>query len=867
MTPLYTILFYGLNAPLMAANSLHVIYMLWQEVQRASVVKVLGVCLTVTGLSYLASRAERMVGKRPRPKGRDEVLSTLKGVCILGVAVVHCAPPSTLQAFPWYRATFEFCVPVLLVCSGITGSNARASYEWYSGRAAGIVPVTACVLSVLWVWKLMCNFHIGFRFLGGTEIVSTVFLTYFGQPGCIGALWFVSVYAQLVTVLPLLVRCPFALVVPAWFVAVVSERNPLEILNPWIPAIPSPCHGNMFLYLVVFAPRYVFHVVAGLCMRDLPRYHAPRVATGAIVLSCGVHLLCQEHAFAWVAHSWKLFHPVILTWCTHMLLDEGVAWLGWIGDRSYHFYMGHVLALNLLLEDFTLDSYRIPWCNGLRPFLFIALSCSAGVAIHAAAVRSRSAFAERVGVLLVMCVAFTVTSVLAVNTNALNASPPMPAVQSALPKVATEILPPKAAEGGAAPRAPPLTTSHPYAFFTLIKGGSHTQDYNSYSSRCQLLQGYRDDRTDDIAFHEGNVPPMIQVNLVERLKVKFVDLRDHGGFVIPRNTTTFPVRTRGAYAIGYRHMCRFFALQWMHIMRNYEIVMRIDEDVMVHRMERNPFQHMKAHSDVVYAYALETKEGHDETVQTMQIWMDRYTNRMGRGRIDVRYMYFTNVFLSRVDWWLRDDVQRFLRDVDDSQNIYRHRWGDAPIQSTALKLLLAKTALFQVDYSHGSTSNEIRGGREVRYTAHAKSKVANVMELYDAILPCIVVDAFHLGSASSADAAASILKSHLMLETGLPKGVIDDLSNRDASFAYQIDVLKRDAPLPQDNLQGLDRLDKIAQSIGEPTWKSDAAMLQSVSEHRCAPRGKVFKRTAPPKNTKKTSIGSLWTTGAASRAK
>ena len=46
-----------------------------------------------------------------------------------------------------------------------------------------------------------------------------------------------------------------------------------------------------------------------------------------------------------------------------------------------------------------------------------------------------------------------------------------------------------------------------------------------------------------------------------------------------------------------------------------------------------------------------------------------------------------------------------------------HRWGDAPIQSATLNLFAPRGSLRQLDmdYTHGSTMNEIRRGVEVPY--------------------------------------------------------------------------------------------------------------------------------------------------------
>eukprot|EP00966_Prymnesium_polylepis_P009345 215605-Prymnesium_polylepis.1 len=52
----------------------------------------------------------------------------------------------------------------------------------------------------------------------------------------------------------------------------------------------------------------------------------------------------------------------------------------------------------------------------------------------------------------------------------------------------------------------------------------------------------------------------------------------------------------------------------------------------------------------------------------------------------VQSIFFTNLFVSSVPWWFGRDVQEYLHAVEQSGNIYLHRWGDAPIQTTALQL-------------------------------------------------------------------------------------------------------------------------------------------------------------------------------------
>ena len=87
-----------------------------------------------------------------------------------------------------------------------------------------------------------------------------------------------------------------------------------------------------------------------------------------------------------------------------------------------------------------------------------------------------------------------------------------------------------------------------------------------------MRRGMRGVLYDDIVFHEGNVPSVMVDQLTLEAKhnhshtLRFVDARSFGAFHLPKASE----RARGpgllrrltGYSIGYRHMCRFFAMQW-----------------------------------------------------------------------------------------------------------------------------------------------------------------------------------------------------------------------------------------------------------------------------------------------------------------
>ena len=166
---------------------------------------------------------------------------------------------------------------------------------------------------------------------------------------------------------------------------------------------------------------------------------------------------------------------------------------------------------------------------------------------------------------------------------------------------------------------------------------------------------------------------------------------------------------------GYKHMCRFYGLQLWDQVADFDVVMRVDDDVFfLARAPYDPFR-LLWESDADYAWGAETGESHGPTARTFGPWVRAYCEVLGgrgdcgplaRGVVDA--MFFNNVFATVVDFWRGADVRRYLAAVDATGGIYVHRWGDAPIQSAAVRLFArGHVALPGVEYAHVSTDNLI----------------------------------------------------------------------------------------------------------------------------------------------------------------
>ena len=241
--------------------------------------------------------------------------------------------------------------------------------------------------------------------------------------------------------------------------------------------------------------------------------------------------------------------------------------------------------------------------------------------------------------------------------------------------------------------------------FTLLKGGNDddgqtfTEMRHCLSRALALGSSY-----DHVAFHEGNLPRLTMTRLqAETPGLRFVNVAD--AFQVPSHVALPVAIARDKAALGYRNMCNFMANEWYHVLSEYDYAMRVDEDVCLQHFEHaDPFKAMRER-DLVYAYGLEKPESHEETVDTMQPWLRSYAEAEGLAAAPkVDSMFFTNFFVSKVSWWRGASVQKFLDAVMATGNIYSHRWGDAPIQTAALRLYGSNAmARFPVDYLHVST--------------------------------------------------------------------------------------------------------------------------------------------------------------------
>ena len=287
-----------------------------------------------------------------------------------------------------------------------------------------------------------------------------------------------------------------------------------------------------------------------------------------------------------------------------------------------------------------------------------------------------------------------------------------------------------------APRPPrrPWGPSVRCAFVSLLRRRADETRYAAFLESAhrvrdafQLARMYP-----HVVFHEGDVPETHVRALTARAPwLVFRGLAGvWGNYENQPPAESWAATDRGE---GYKHMCRFFGLQVWDEVADFDVVMRVDDDVFfLARAPYDPFQfvwksafdrtpmwcprrfRLLWESDADYAWGAETPESHGPTARTFGPWVRAYCEVIRGDDCDtlaqgvVHHKFFNNVFATVTDFWKKEDVRKYLAAVDATRGIYVHRWGDAPIQSAAVRLFArGHVPLPGVEYAHVSTDNLI----------------------------------------------------------------------------------------------------------------------------------------------------------------
>lgn len=229
------------------------------------------------------------------------------------------------------------------------------------------------------------------------------------------------------------------------------------------------------------------------------------------------------------------------------------------------------------------------------------------------------------------------------------------------------------------------------AIVCLTRGYHNLRQYSNLIERNKAIKEFinKDNQYPLVIFHEGNIPEDHQdyiTHFSEGQTIIFKDISE-------------------VWVGGYESMCRFQTIHIWEYCKEYDYIMRIDEDCIITQCITDPFSLV---GDNVYLRSVYFAESHSETNATLPQRIEELT---GVNRLEFyndKFVY-TNVGLGSVKFWLQPEMYRLIKEIGMCKEQLENRWGDLPVLGSLLNIYAKGKvgSLLGLKYRHYSHNNEI----------------------------------------------------------------------------------------------------------------------------------------------------------------
>ena len=222
---------------------------------------------------------------------------------------------------------------------------------------------------------------------------------------------------------------------------------------------------------------------------------------------------------------------------------------------------------------------------------------------------------------------------------------------------------------------------------------------------------FHDDYTSDDELLMKIAFPNIKFNFI-RITLSLPNVPFQFVGKIPDRTVCSPTTS----SIGYRHMCRFHAfLASKYLSDNgyddFEYHWRLDDDsIITHPIGYDVFKFMKWNKKL-YGFINIVEDG-EECVEGLVSLANAFlnesniqlnTNNSFLHILKLPSIFYNNFEISHASLWRNPLWLRFADLVDRSFGIYMHRWGDAPLRTLGVGMMVGKSQLHSftdIGYKH-----------------------------------------------------------------------------------------------------------------------------------------------------------------------
>jgi alpha 1,2-mannosyltransferase len=167
------------------------------------------------------------------------------------------------------------------------------------------------------------------------------------------------------------------------------------------------------------------------------------------------------------------------------------------------------------------------------------------------------------------------------------------------------------------------------------------------------------------------------------------------------------------FKFGYRHMCQFFFTEIFRYISDYDWFMRLDSDSFIEsEINYNLFEYLH-NNNKVYGYIAEIPEW-EPVVKDIDIFFLKYIKEnniktqfthkfFDAEKYNLRQIY-NNFEIINLKYYLNNKlINEISTTINQNGNIYKKRWGDAPLRSIILSITTPIELLYKfkdIDYHH-----------------------------------------------------------------------------------------------------------------------------------------------------------------------
>lgn len=226
------------------------------------------------------------------------------------------------------------------------------------------------------------------------------------------------------------------------------------------------------------------------------------------------------------------------------------------------------------------------------------------------------------------------------------------------------------------------------AFVCLTRGYNHVSKYFDLINRNKSISKYMDLlNAENVIFHEGNIAVEQQDFIVSNsCPTKFINLKHIDNITAFKSerkckstSTIFETNLSINFSTGYRHMCHFWTKDFIELVKDYDYIIRVDEDCVIKSF---PINFMKR----PFSFITPIFSGLDSDGVTigLQETLTKFHQKFGtteKTPLNACFLNpYTNVFIMNVEHFLKNTTFRdYIDFIDESDGIYINRWGDLPL--------------------------------------------------------------------------------------------------------------------------------------------------------------------------------------------